>query len=120
MSLSDELMDLAPIEFSGVEDEDLKEQLIEALMEVNDPEIHIDIVNLGLVYEVIMDDKKNAHVKMTLTAIGCPLAGSITAQVQEALREVPDVQDATVELVWNPPWDKSRVSKIAAMSLGIR
>lgn len=89
-------------------------------MEVNDPEINIDIVNLGLVYEARMDNDNNLQVKMTLTAIGCPLAGSITAQVEYVLNQLPEVNKAKVELVWSPPWDKSRVSKIAAMQLGIR
>lgn len=119
MSLSDELMNVAPIEFAGIEDESLKQKITEALMEVNDPELNIDIVNLGLVYEVRMDENKNLHVKMTLTAIGCPLAGSITAHAEHVLNQLPEVNQAKVELVWSPPWDKSRVSKIAAMQLGI-
>ena len=120
MALSDDLMNIAPIEFQGVEDEALKQKIIEALMEVDDPEIHIDIVNLGLVYEVIMDEEKNLHVKMTLTAIGCPLAGSITAHAESVLNNITEVNKAKVELVWSPPWDKNRVSKLAAMQLGIR
>jgi len=119
MSLSDELMNIAPIHFEGVDDEDLKQEIIEALMEVNDPEIHIDIINLGLVYEVHVDNEKNVDVKMTLTAIGCPLAGTITGQVQEVLRGIEVINNVSVDLVWNPPWDKKRVSKIAAMTLGI-
>ncbi len=120
MATSDELMSLAPIEFSGVEDENLKQEIIKTLMLVNDPEIHIDIVNLGLVYEVDMDKENNAHVKMTLTAIGCPLAGSIMAQVQQALVQMSEINQATVDLVWDPPWDTNRVSRFAAMALGIR
>jgi len=120
MSSSDELMEIAPIEFSGIDDENLKQEIIKSLMLVNDPEIHIDIINLGLVYGVHMDDEKNLHVKMTLTAIGCPLAGSITAQAQEVLNQIPEINQATVELVWDPPWNKDRVSRFAAMALGIR
>lgn len=120
MAFSEELTGMAPIEFTGIEDEDLQMEIIKSLMLVNDPEIHIDIVNLGLVYEVIMDAEKNMNVKMTLTAIGCPLAGSIMAQVQSVLSQLPDVNQVTVDLVWNPPWDKDRVSRFAAMALGIR
>ena len=111
---------IAPIETTGIDDEDVKQKIIEALMEVNDPEIHVDIVNLGLVYEIHMDIDKNVQVKMTLTAMGCPLAGSITGQAAEAVQNVPGVNQANVELVWSPPWDRKRVSKVAAMQLGIR
>ncbi|GBF11912.1 metal-sulfur cluster assembly factor [Tepidibacillus infernus] len=120
MSLSDELLNIAPIEFSGIEDENLKQQIIEALMEVNDPEIHIDIVNLGLVYGVHLDEEKNVVVRMTLTAMGCPLAGSISIDVQNALAGIEGINKIAVDIVWNPPWDKDRMSKYAKMALGIR
>lgn len=111
---------LAPIEFTGIEDEAQKEKILEALMQVNDPEINIDIVNLGLVYEVHMDAEKNLNAKMTLTAMGCPLAGSISGQASQVLNNIEEINQATVDIVWSPPWDKARVSKIAAMKLGIR
>jgi len=119
MSLSDELQEMAPIEFSGLDDDNLKEKIMEALMEVDDPEINIDIVNLGLVYKVHMDDEKNVQVQMTLTAMGCPLAGSITSQVQQAVSEIEGINHVQVDLVWNPPWDRNRVSRLAKMALGI-
>lgn len=118
MSLSD--LGLAPIEINGINDQELKDKIIEALMEVNDPEINIDIVNLGLVYEINMDNEKNVEVKMTLTAIGCPLAGTITNNVATVLNQIPGVNGAKVDVVWSPPWDRARVSKIAAIQLGIR
>ncbi len=111
---------IAPIEFTGIEEDDIKRKIIEALMEVNDPEIHIDIISLGLVYEAHMDADKNLSVNMTLTAMGCPLAGQITGEAAQALNNIPDINHATVDVVWSPPWDRNRVSKIAAMRLGIR
>ncbi|WP_132770591.1 metal-sulfur cluster assembly factor [Tepidibacillus fermentans] len=119
VSLSDELQEIAPIDFEGIEDENLKQEIIEALMEVNDPEINIDIINLGLVYKVQMDEEKNVKIQMTLTAIGCPLAGSITGQVQQAVGRIEGINQVHVDLVWNPPWDRNRVSRLAKMALGI-
>ncbi len=102
MALSDELQEMAPIEFLGVEDDKLKEAIMEALMEVDDPEINIDIVNLGLVYKVQVDEEKNVQIQMTLTAMGCPLAGSITSQVQQVVSQVEGINQVQVDLVWNP------------------
>ena len=111
---------LAPITMTGIEDEDLKNRIIEALMQVVDPEVNVDIVNLGLVYELHMNDDNNLNLQMTLTAMGCPLAGSISAQAQAVLNNIPEVNNATVDIVWNPPWDRKRVSKVAAIQLGLR
>lgn len=119
MALSDELEKLPPIEFQGIEDETLKQEIIDGLLEVNDPEIHIDIVNLGLVYEVHMDDSNNLKVKMTLTAMGCPLAGSIANDVKEALQHIEVINEVEVDIVWNPPWTKEKMSRLARMALGI-
>jgi FeS assembly SUF system protein len=99
--------------------EALKEQIMEKLEEVNDPELNIDIVNLGLVYNVDIDDEGNVKITMTLTAIGCPLAGTINQQVTEAVKQVEGVKDVEVDIVWNPPWDKSRMSRYAKIALGI-
>ncbi|MFC7441531.1 metal-sulfur cluster assembly factor [Laceyella putida] len=92
---------------------------MEQLEEVNDPELNIDIVNLGLVYGVDIDDEGNVQVTMTLTAMGCPLAGTIEQQVREALQKVDGVKEVQVDIVWNPPWDKSRMSRLAKIALGI-
>ncbi|WP_245605528.1 metal-sulfur cluster assembly factor [Thermicanus aegyptius] len=120
MSLSDELMNVAPIHFSGVEEESEQQEIIEALMEVEDPEIGMDIINLGLVYEIHVDEEKRVRILMTLTAIGCPLAGTISEDVKKALMKLGRYSDVFVELVWNPPWDKERMSNMAKMMLGIR
>jgi metal-sulfur cluster biosynthetic enzyme len=99
--------------------EDLKENIYGALEQVIDPEIGIDIVNLGLVYDLEMDDEGKLTVTMTLTAMGCPLAGVIVDQVQAAVRDIPEVKDSEVNIVWNPPWSKDRMSRYAKIALGL-
>ncbi|HAO5684473.1 TPA: metal-sulfur cluster assembly factor [Listeria monocytogenes] len=101
-------------------DEQLKENLMGALEKVIDPELGIDIVNIGLVYDVELDDDGLCTVSMTLTTMGCPLAGILTEQVQMALSDIPEVKDTNVNLVWNPPWTKDRMSRYAKIALGIR
>ncbi|EPR4568902.1 metal-sulfur cluster assembly factor [Listeria monocytogenes] len=101
-------------------DEQLKENLMGALEQVIDPELGIDIVNIGLVYDVELDDDGLCTVSMTLTTMGCPLAGILTEQVQMALGDIPEVKDTNVNLVWNPPWTKDRMSRYAKIALGIR
>ncbi|RAL26381.1 metal-sulfur cluster assembly factor [Thermoflavimicrobium daqui] len=97
----------------------MQEEIMEVLEEVNDPELNIDIVNLGLVYGVDIDDDGNVKVTMTLTAIGCPLAGMINGLVKDAVSKVEGVKEVEVDIVWNPPWDKSRMSRYAKIALGI-
>ncbi|PTX58661.1 FeS assembly SUF system protein [Melghirimyces profundicolus] len=99
--------------------EKMKEEIMEALETVEDPELHIDIVNLGLVYGVDIDDEGNVKVTMTLTAMGCPLAGMINEMVDTAVKSVDGVKDVEVNIVWNPPWSKDRMSRYAKMALGI-
>ncbi|EAE4924517.1 metal-sulfur cluster assembly factor [Listeria monocytogenes] len=101
-------------------DEQLKENLMGALEQVIDPELGIDIVNIGLVYDVELDDDGLCTVSMTLTTMGCPLAGILTEQVQMALSDIPEVKDTNVNLVWNPPWTKDRMSRYAKIALGVR
>ncbi|PTM58916.1 metal-sulfur cluster assembly factor [Desmospora activa] len=99
--------------------EKIQEEVMEALETVEDPELHIDIVNLGLVYGVEVDDEGNAKVTMTLTAMGCPLAGMINEMVTAAAKSVEGVKNVEVNIVWNPPWSKERMSRYAKMALGI-
>ncbi len=101
-------------------DAEMKDKIMKALENVIDPELGIDIVNLGLVYDVELDDEGKAIVTMTLTSMGCPLAGVISQEVKAALSEVPEVQDAEVNLVWSPPWTKDRMSRMAKIALGIQ
>lgn len=99
--------------------EELKDRIMEVLEEVNDPELNIDIVNLGLVYDVDIDDQNNVKITMTLTAMGCPLAGMIHELVETAVRKIEEVNEIEVNIVWDPPWDKSRMSRYAKIALGI-
>lgn len=100
-------------------DEGLKENIMGALEQVLDPELGIDIVNLGLVYDVDLKDDGTCVVTMTLTSMGCPLAGIISDQVKIALSDIPEVKDTQVDIVWDPPWSKDRMSRYAKIALGI-
>ncbi|MFD2657777.1 MULTISPECIES: metal-sulfur cluster assembly factor [Gracilibacillus] len=100
-------------------DQALEENLMGALENVIDPELGIDIVNLGLVYGVDLDDEGIATVTMTLTAMGCPLAGHIEQDVKRVMEDIPEVKDTEVNIVWNPPWSKDRMSRYAKIALGI-
>ncbi|ASV66257.1 metal-sulfur cluster assembly factor [Cytobacillus sp. FSL W7-1323] len=101
-------------------DKDLKESIMGALELVVDPELGVDIVNLGLVYDVTMDDEGNTEVEMTLTSMGCPLAGTIVDQVKTALADIPEVKSTEVNIVWSPPWTKDKMSRYAKIALGVR
>jgi metal-sulfur cluster biosynthetic enzyme len=101
-------------------DEDLKDNILGALELVVDPEIGIDIVNLGLVYDMKLDDEGVLAIDMTLTSMGCPLAGMIVDQVKNALSDIPEVKDTNVNIVWNPPWNKDMMSRYAKIALGIK
>ncbi|MDQ0160306.1 metal-sulfur cluster assembly factor [Alkalibacillus salilacus] len=100
-------------------DQALEENLWGALENVIDPELGIDIVNLGLVYNIELDDEGLATVTMTLTAMGCPLAATIEMDVKQALVDIPEVNEVEVNIVWNPPWTKERMSRYAKIALGI-
>jgi metal-sulfur cluster biosynthetic enzyme len=100
--------------------EELKEKIMGTLELVVDPELGIDIVNLGLVYNVEMDDEGMVTVTMTLTSMGCPLAGTIVDQVKRALAEIPEIKAVDVNIVFNPPWNKEMMSRYAKIALGIR
>jgi FeS assembly SUF system protein len=86
---------------------------------VYDPEIPSDIYELGLIYKVDVDDDRNVAVEMTLTAPGCPVAGEMPIWVQNAVGSVAGVGDVKVEIVFDPPWDKSRMSEEAQLALGM-
>ena len=95
-----------------------KEQIYEVLQNCYDPEIPVNIVDLGLVYDVDVNDNKVA-VKMTLTAPGCGMGTFIANDAREKILSLDGVDDATVDLVWDPPWDPSRISEEARQKLGI-
>jgi metal-sulfur cluster biosynthetic enzyme len=101
-------------------EQDLKDNLMGALELVIDPELGVDIVNLGLVYDVEMDGEGKTTVTMTLTSMGCPLAGTIVDQVKRALMDIPEVNEVEVNIVFNPPWTRDMMSRYAKIALGIR
>ena len=104
----------------AIETHALREKIIaEALRTVYDPEIPVNIYDLGLVYEVRVEPAGNVHVTMTLTAPACPVAPMLVAEVDDKIRRLAGVQDVKVELVWEPPWELSRMSEAAKLQLGM-
>ncbi|MBU1335077.1 MAG: SUF system Fe-S cluster assembly protein [Devosia sp.] len=97
--------------------ERITSDLIGALKTVYDPEIPVDIYELGLIYKVDLDDDRKLTIDMTLTAPGCPVAGEMPGWVENAARAVEGVQDVTVNMVFDPPWDASRMSEEAQVAL---
>ena len=98
----------------------LEEQVIDVLRTIYDPELPVNIQDLGLIYGLDVNaDTGSVQVRMTLTAPGCPVAQSFPGTVECALREVPGVREAHVELVWEPPWDRTRMSEAARLALGM-
>ncbi len=97
----------------------LTDKLIEQLKTVFDPEIPVDIYELGLIYKVDVSDNKDVVIDMTLTAPGCPVAGDMPGWVEDAIREIPEVKSCKVELVFDPPWDPSRMSDEAKLQLNM-
>jgi FeS assembly SUF system protein len=99
--------------------EDLKESVVEALKSVYDPEIPVDIYELGLIYDIDISEDGDAVVTMTLTTPHCPVAESLPNEVELRVLSVPGIRDAEVKLVWDPPWDPSKMSDEARLELGM-
>lgn len=98
----------------------IEERVVEALRTVYDPEIPVDIYELGLIYEVNVDEElKSVHVSMTLTSPSCPVAGTLPGEVETKVKSVEGVDDAFVELVWDPPWTMEKLSDAAKLQLGL-
>ena len=97
----------------------IKERAISAVREIYDPEIPVDIYELGLIYELEIDENGVASVKMTLTSPACPVAESLPMQVQEKLLTVEGITDVDLRLVWDPPWSKERMSDEARLTLNM-
>lgn len=99
--------------------EQLRQQVIEAIREVYDPEISVNLYDLGLIYDIQIDAQNNVAIQMTLTAPACPVAGILPKQVEIAVKGVEEVNDVSVELVWDPPWSRDQISIEGQLSLGI-
>lgn len=97
----------------------LEEQIIQALKGVYDPEIPVNIYDLGLIYDLEIDKAGTVKIRMTLTTPGCPVAQTFPGTVECAVKCVPGVTDATVELVWDPPWTPDHLSEAAKLQLGL-
>jgi len=97
----------------------LRPKIVEAVSKVFDPEIPVNIYELGLIYDIIADRNSVVGVRMTLTAPSCPSAQSLPVEVQKRVAEIPEVTDAKVDVVWDPPWDKDRMSDAAKLQLGM-
>ena len=108
-----------PIESDPLKMLELKPKILEQLATVFDPEIPVNIYELGLIYDVAVDKGGLAVIQMTLTAPGCPAAVTLPAEVQGKVKAIDGVSDARVDLVWEPPWDKDRMSEAAKLQLGI-
>ena len=98
---------------------ELRDQIVAALKKVYDPEMPVNIYELGLIYDLSVDDAGRAAIRMTLTAPNCPVAGTLPGEVERAARAVPGVTDVKLELTFDPPWTKARMSEAAKLALGI-
>jgi FeS assembly SUF system protein len=98
---------------------ELKPLVVDAICSVYDPEIPVNIYELGLVYDIVIDADGVVHVKMTLTSPACPSAQQIPGEVGSKIRAIPGVADADVEIVWDPPWSMDKMSDAARLQLGL-
>jgi FeS assembly SUF system protein len=122
MTPMDDAADIQPqsaTPLSQAQLDQMTDQLIEKLKTVFDPEIPVDIYELGLIYKVDVSDERDVAIDMTLTAPGCPVAGEMPGWVENAVKEIPEVRNVRVELVFDPPWDPSRMSDEAKLQLNM-
>ncbi len=101
-----------------MEKEKLEAQIIEIIKTCYDPEIPVNIYELGLIYDIHIDDSNQVHIKMTLTSPGCPVAGTLPGEVQEKVKSIPEIKKVVVEVVWDPPWSPDMMSEEAKLELG--
>lgn len=96
----------------------LRDKVVDVLKTCYDPEIPVDIYELGLIYDIAVEDDNNIYVKMTLTSPACPVAGTLPGDVEMKVKSVDGVSDATVEVVWDPPWNMEMMTESARLELG--
>ncbi|WP_114791213.1 iron-sulfur cluster assembly protein [Niabella yanshanensis] len=99
-------------------EEEIKEKVVEVIKTIFDPELPVNILELGLIYKIEVNEGGNVFVLMTLTAPGCPAAQSLPLEVDEKVRAVEGVSDVLVTVTWDPPWNKSMMSEVAQLELG--
>jgi FeS assembly SUF system protein len=109
----------APDEAAVPADAPLEERVVAVLRTIYDPEIPVNIHDLGLIYDLKVSPEGAVAIRMTLTTPACPVAGSLPGEVQRKVAALPGVSDVKVDLVWDPPWDRSRLSEEAALLLGL-
>ena len=97
----------------------LKDKVIDEIKKIYDPEIPVNIYELGLIYDIIIDDKNNVKIDMTLTAPNCPVAESLPNEVKNSVKEIKEVKNVDLKLVWEPPWDKSMMTESAKLELNL-
>lgn len=117
--MSVEWKDVSGNDEAKVDVAQMRENIIRALSTIYDPEIPVNIYDLGLIYGLDVDEQGKVEVRMTLTAPGCPVAQTFPGMVEQQLYAVPGVAEAKVELVWDPPWDRDRMSEAAKLELGM-
>ena len=98
---------------------ELKEKIIEEIKKIYDPEIPVNIYDLGLIYDIKVEDKNTAKVKMTLTSPNCPVAESLPKEVKDGIMQVEGIDNVDLDLVWDPPWDKTMMSESAKLELNL-
>ena len=98
---------------------ELKDKVIAEIKKIYDPEIPVNIYELGLIYDIIVNDKKEVHIKMTLTSPNCPVAESLPKEVKDSAMQVEEIENVDVELVWDPPWTKDMMSDAAKLELNL-
>ena len=98
---------------------DIKSKVIEVVKKIYDPEIPVNIYDLGLIYKIDVDEKNKVNVDMTLTSPNCPVAESLPNEVKENIKKVEGVSDVNLNLVWEPPWDKDKMSEAAKLELNL-
>jgi FeS assembly SUF system protein len=113
-----------PLQTAGMVDDparsaELRPQIVRALATVFDPEIPVNIYELGLIYDILVDASSRVGIRMTLTAPACPAAQFLPQQVKNAVTAVAGVSDVNVDVVWDPPWDRDRMSEAARLQLGM-
>ncbi|EJF02111.1 metal-sulfur cluster assembly factor [Liquorilactobacillus mali] len=99
--------------------EDVKDEIIEKLENVIDPELGVDIVNLGLIYEIDLDSAGSCEIKMTLTTMGCPLTDVLAEMIERELQPIAEVEQVNINFVWEPAWTIDKMTRYAKMALGI-